>query len=142
MNTTKKLVWGLSLVTLAGLLAIQAVPVERTNPPVRSAPRWDSPRTEALARRACYDCHSNETKWPAYARLAPVSWWVARHVRDGRRHLNFSEAPFREAEEAAGEVLEREMPLRSYTLAHPEARLSREETRELAAGLRRTFGMD
>mgnify|MGYP006277013889 CR=1 FL=1 len=83
-------------VLLAGvaLLALaQAVPYGRThaNPPVRTALRWDSPRTEQLARGACLDCHSNLTTWPWYADVAPVSWLVQHDVEDGRRAFNLSE---------------------------------------------------
>src|SRR5262245_46918719 len=61
-----------------------------TNPPERftlDAP----PEVDAILRRACYDCHTNETKWPLYARIAPGSWLMARDVHNGRNHLNFSE---------------------------------------------------
>jgi hypothetical protein len=54
-------------------------------------PRWDGPATRALAVRACYDCHSNETVWPWYSHVAPVSWLTQRDVAEGRRKLNFSE---------------------------------------------------
>ena len=74
------------------LLAIQ-VPAWfwQTNPPVKAEPAWDSAETRALAKRACFDCHSNETVWPIYSRVAPVSWLVTRHVVEGREKLNFSE---------------------------------------------------
>ncbi len=142
MKAKFKILLGLAGAASIGLLAIQFVPVDYINPPIRGIPRWDSPRTEALARRACYDCHSNETRWPAYSRVAPLSWWIVAHVRDGRSHLNFSEPPYEEADEAAEELMEGEMPLRSYVLAHAEARLTPAETQQLAEGLRRTFGSD
>jgi hypothetical protein len=69
--------------------AIQLVPVERTNPPV-SAPVPMPKDVETALRRACFDCHSHETRWPWYARVAPASWKVARDVREARAHLNFS----------------------------------------------------
>lgn len=122
------------------LLLAQLVPMDFTNPPRRDEPAWDSPRTAELARRACYDCHSNETRWPPYAKVAPLSWWIMDHVVEGREELNFSVTPFREADDAAKAVRSGEMPLRSYTMAHPEARLTVAETAELAAGLERTFG--
>jgi len=74
-----------------GFLAIQLVPVERTNPPVIAEPNWDTPETRVLAQRACFDCHSNETVWPWYSYVAPVSWLVARDTNEGREVLNFSE---------------------------------------------------
>src|SRR6478672_7737844 len=79
--------------TLTGLfvafLAAQIVPVTRVNPPVEgdlTAPA----DVKAVLRRACYDCHSNETVWPWYSHVAPVSWLVADDVNKGRRHWNFS----------------------------------------------------
>ena len=78
----KRIVIGLGV--LVGLFVVmQAVPYGRdhTNPPVIVEPAWDSPRTRELAVRACFDCHSNETKWPSYSHVAPLSWVVQRHVR-------------------------------------------------------------
>ncbi len=64
------------------LIAIQAIPYGRTasNPPVISEPEWDTSVTRDLAVRACFDCHSNETHWPWYSRMAPVTWWTLDHV--------------------------------------------------------------
>jgi len=72
---------------------IQLIPFGRqhTNPPVVREPAWDSPQTRALAKRACFNCHSNETTWPWYSSVAPVSWLTQRDVNGGRSHLNFSE---------------------------------------------------
>ncbi len=74
-------------------LLIQAVPYGRNhaNSPNRTEPTWDSPTTRQLAVRACYDCHSNETIWPWYSNVAPVSWLVQRDVEEGRDEVNFSE---------------------------------------------------
>jgi hypothetical protein len=100
-------------------------------------PSWTHASIRELAVRACFDCHSNETQWPWYSNVAPVSWFVQRHVEEGRKVLNFSEwnRVYEEAEEASEAVLEGEMPLTSYLLAHPSARLTREETKILARGL-------
>ena len=65
---------------LGGFLLIQLVPYRISNPPVRSEPTWDSPRTRQLAVAACYDCHSNEVRTPWYGKIAPVSWWLTNHV--------------------------------------------------------------
>ena len=84
----------IGLISLVGLtVAIQAVPYGRAhdNPPVRSEPQWDSPVTRDLVVRACFDCHSNETIWPWYANIAPISWLTTRDVDEGRDELNFSE---------------------------------------------------
>lgn len=143
MSLKKMVVRGaivLVAVGLVGLIAIQLVPVERTNPPVISEPNWDSPETRALAQRACFDCHSNETAWPWYSQVAPVSWLVADHVIEGRDKFNMSEWPSGEGDEAAETVAEGEMPLFGYVLMHPEAKLTPAETEQLIAGLKATFG--
>lgn len=131
------------LALLALLAAIQLVPYGRdhANPPVLGEPAWDSSETRALAERACFDCHSNQVKWPAYAHVAPVSWLVQRDVDKARAHLNFSEwtRPQKDADEAAAEVREGEMPLKIYTLMHAHARLTPAERERLAAGLERTI---
>lgn len=140
----RKLWWRVALGCAGMLLAIQLVPYGRqhSNPPVTGEPTWDSTETRALARRACFDCHSNETQWPAYASIAPASWLVHRDVNEGRSVLNFSEwpRPQEEAAEAAEAVLEGEMPPRAYTLAHSHARLSATERNQLAGGLAKTLG--
>jgi hypothetical protein len=131
------------LVVLAAV-AIQFVPYGRShlNPPVGAEPVWDSPDTRALAKQACFDCHSNETEWPAYSTIAPLSWLIQHDVSEGRAVLNFSEwqRPQEEAKEAAEEVLEGEMPLRMYQLMHAHARLSATDRERLARGLERTLG--
>ena len=105
----------------------------RTNPPVKNdcltalAPPAE---VAACLRNACYDCHSHETQWPLYARIAPASWLVVADVNEGRDHFNFSDWPT-EPDRAAkkldriNEVLDyREMPPKKYTALHPEARLT------------------
>ena len=95
-----------------------------------------------MAKRACFDCHSNETDWPEYARVAPISWLVQRDVEQGREVLNFSEWQRRqeEAPEAAETVVEGEMPLLTYRLMHREARLTATERELLVRGLEATIG--
>lgn len=132
---------------LGGLLvAIQLVPYgwNHTNPVVVAEPKWDTPRTRELFFRACADCHSNETKWPLYSRVAPVSWLVYNDVQEGREHLNISEwnRPQKDADEASEKVQEGEMPLPIYLPLHPEARLSPAEKAELVAGLASTLGTE
>lgn len=134
---------GIGLLVL--LVAIQFVPVwaRQTNPPVQAEPAWNSPQTRELAKRACFDCHSNETTWPIYSKVAPVSWFVTNHVVEGREKLNFSEwgAPRANGRRRAdsddiAEVIEKgEMPLRSYVLLHPEAKLTPAEQQQLIDGL-------
>lgn len=122
------------------LVLIQLVPYGRahTNPPVVQEPAWDSPTTRALAKRACFDCHSNETAWPWYTNIAPVSWMIQRHVDEGRQKLNFSDwgnSRERELDEIAEVILEGEMPLPNYLPMHPEARLTPAEKQALIDGL-------
>jgi heme-binding protein len=128
------------------LLAAQAVPYGRwhSNPPVRVEPRWDSAGTRALAVRACFDCHSNETVWPWYSNVAPVSWLIQRDVDEGRRKLNYSEwdRGQREAHESAKSIRKGEMPPWFYALPGTTARLARGERGELMAGLEVTFGAE
>ena len=88
MKTLSKIIIGFVGLVLAGLLLIQLVPVQRTNPPVVREPNWDSVQTRDLMARACLDCHSNETNWPWYAYVAPVSWLVAHDVQEGRATVN------------------------------------------------------
>jgi len=126
MALRPKLRWMLIAVAVV-VAGIQFVPVERTNPAVEAAFNGP-PEVERILRRSCYDCHSHETRWPWYSRVAPVSWTVAQHVRQGREHLNFSRWNAREEAEVARECLEEvkagRMPLRLYLFGHPSARLS------------------
>ncbi|NNF63761.1 MAG: heme-binding domain-containing protein [Acidimicrobiia bacterium] len=124
-------------------LAIQFVPYGRdhTNPPVLAEPVWDSTSTRELAVRACFDCHSNETIWPWYSNIAPISWGLQNDVDAGRDELNFSEWDgSQEGDEAAESVRDRSMPPAQYLLAHPSARLSDTELDALERGLAATFG--
>ncbi len=133
------------IITLLLLVAIQFIPYgkDHTNPPVIAEPNWDSPQTRALFMRACGDCHSHETKWPWYSNIAPVSWLIYHDVVEGREHFNISawgHQKKNEGEDAAEELEEGEMPLKPYLLAHPEARLSKQEKALLIEGLKKTFG--
>lgn len=137
-----RLVYG----ALGVLVALQLVPYGRnhTNPPVTGEPPWDTPDTRMLAKQACFDCHSNETEWPLYASVAPVSWLVQYDVDEGRAALNFSEwsRAQKEAKDAPDEVMEGEMPPAVYTLMHAHARLSATDRDRLAQGLARTVGVE
>lgn len=89
------------------------------------------PEVKQLLSVACYDCHSNNTRYPWYAEIQPLGWWLASHVRDGKAELNFSEfgtypakKAARKLELAIDEIDGRKMPLPSYRLSHGDARLS------------------
>ena len=130
--------WSVAAIVIFGA-AIQFVPVARTNPPVTGdipAP----PEIKTLLRNACYDCHSHETVWPWYSRVAPASWLVAHDVEEGREHLNFSTwtdyKPLKRSvllADAAEEIDEGEMPLAPYVWMHPNARLTDEQKEQLTA---------
>jgi hypothetical protein len=141
----KRILKRIGRAVLVILVVIQFLPISLSNPPVRREVRWDSPATRAVAQRACFDCHSNTTTWPWYVRIAPASLFMANHVNDGRRHLNFSEwdkpqrATFKDVND---EVTGGGMPIWNYVLLHPEAKLSADERRALVSGLRATFLQD
>ena len=132
------------LLVIIGLLVlafigIQFVPVERSNPP-EGAPLIAEDEVMAVLQQSCYDCHSHQTVWPWYSKVAPVSWLVAEDVEEGRKHLNFSEfagmTPGRQAharEEIWHEVEEGGMPLPNYLKLHPQAALSDEDMAILKA---------
>ena len=142
----RKLVLIAVAVVAAGFLLIQVVPYGRAhdNPPVAAEPNWDSPQTRELAQRACFDCHSNETVWPWYSNVAPVSWLVQHDVDEGRQRLNFSEwgrgGEGEETEELYEVIVENKMPMPNYLITHPEARLTDGEKAALADGLLVTMG--
>ena len=135
----KKLKWAvIILAVIFGLL--QFTNPARTNPPVvNDLAATNSPPAEVttLLHAACYDCHSYETKWPLYSKIAPSSWLVVSDVTDGRDNLNFSEwpqDPIRAAKklERINEELDyREMPPKKYLLMHPEARLTEAQRQTL-----------
>ena len=112
------------------LLLIQLVPVDKTNPPIEAEiPASEEVRT--ILKRSCYDCHSNETRWPWYSRVAPISWLVVYDVKEGRDELNFStwnkysaSKQNKKLKEIWEEIDEGEMPLWVYLPAHPKAKLS------------------
>ena len=138
-----------SLVVSIGVAVflIQMIPYGRNavNPPTVREPAWDSAGTRALAKVACFDCHSHETVRPWYARIAPMSWLVQYDVNSGRSELNFSDwrngaRKAERAEKMREEISEGGMPPIQYRLAHPEARLPDAEKRQLVEGLAATAG--
>jgi hypothetical protein len=137
-----RLLW----IAAACLVAAQVIPVDRSNPPVETAVTAP-PAVDAILRRSCYDCHSNETVWPWYSRVAPVSWIVARDVHQGRRHLNFSQWNRLEPherrdilEEAWEEVSAGDMPMAIYLPLHPDARLTDADKAALEAWIKDEAG--
>ncbi len=99
------------------------------------------PAPEAVrvaVQEACYDCHSNNTRYPWYESIQPVAWWLGRHVEEGKEHLNLSEfgrysatRAARKLEQAQEEIDGDTMPLSSYRLAHPKSRLSKDQKKQI-----------
>src|SRR5215470_15711706 len=121
------------LFALLLLVAIQFVPVERLNPPVEAEVPAPA-NVRVILRRACYDCHSNETVWPWYSQVAPFSWLIAHDVRQGREEVNFSTwnritAPQqgKKLQESWKEVAEGDMPTWLYLRLHHDAALADED---------------
>lgn len=120
-------------------VAIQFIPVERTNPPVTGL--VDAPEDVLTTlRRSCWDCHSNETEWPWYAYVAPMSLRVSQHVWMGREHVNFTEWDGYDAEERdeayeeiAKEIDRGGMPLKDYLLVHRNAKLTTSDRERLVS---------
>ena len=124
----RRSVAGLAVMTV--FIGIQFIPVNRSNPPVHGEIQAPRAVSEVL-QRSCYDCHSNETEWPWYSHVAPVSWVLVHHVDEGREEFNFStwsELAEKDRSEIIHEIWEEtsegKMPLRSYLVIHPEAKLS------------------
>ncbi len=128
--------WRIAIGLIAAALAIQLVRPARTNPAIDPARTMTSatpvPRDASVVLdRACRDCHSNETRWPWYSNVAPVSWFVIDHVNGGRRHFNYSDWA-RYDERKKRELLKKtcdltrkgDMPVGSYLWMHPEARIT------------------
>jgi len=141
-----KIVAKSALAGAAALLLIQFFPYGRDhqNPPIIREPAWSSPDVRSLAKRACFNCHSNETVWPYYASIAPASWLVYYDVTAARKKLNFSEwqggtKAGEDATAVAHEIRTGEMPPLRYVIAHREAKLSTNEKKQLIEGLLATF---
>jgi Haem-binding domain len=127
-------------VVAAVFVAIQLVPYgwTKSNPELTSPAPWPNEEAESIARTSCYACHSNETEWPAYSYVAPMSWLVRNDVDGGRSELNFSEwdeDSADAAEDAEDEIVEGRMPLPNYRRIHRDAQLTDEEAAVLIDAL-------
>ncbi len=134
------------------LLLIQFIRIDKTNP--SSVPSQDliyvtsAPGDIAsIIKTSCYDCHSNQTKYPWYTNLAPISWFLKHHINEAREHMNFSEwgsYPAGKQNHKLGECYEEleegDMPLFSYTLVHGEARLNDMQQEKLETWFKQTSG--
>ena len=141
MHLLKRVLLALALIAVG----IQFIQPDRTNPPSDPAGSFEalvrpSPQAAAIIRRACQNCHSNQTVWPWYSRVAPASWLVADDVKDGRAKLNFSEwnrlspqVVQRRMRGICKEVKEGDMPLWQYRLLHSESKLTAGDVSALCA---------
>ncbi|GAP14243.1 protein containg haem-binding domain [Longilinea arvoryzae] len=125
---------------IGAFLLIQLIPYGKahTNPPVTGEPKWQDAATADLVKRACYDCHSNETVWPWYSSVAPASWLIQHDVDEARQIVNFSNwnaMSGRDVDRITRVIQEGEMPPIQFTLIHAEARLSNQEKAQLISGL-------
>jgi mono/diheme cytochrome c family protein len=138
--------WWLTVIVVAVALfaVVQLVPYRVDNPPVVNEPNWDSAQTRALAVTACYDCHSNESRPLWFEKVAPLSWWITNHVKEGRGALNFSEwgsSGQGESDDVVESVREGSMPPSNYTWfgLHSDAKLTPKQRHQLADGLQKTI---
>lgn len=139
--------WALAILIIV-FIGIQVVPVDRMNPPVETEVPA-TPQARSILRRACYDCHSNETVWPWYSRVAPVSWLIERDVRKGREELNLStwnryttKQQIKKLKESWDRVAEGDMPPWFYLPPHPDARLTKDDLAALEAWARSVVNED
>jgi hypothetical protein len=132
----KKILWWVAVIVPAIFILIQLGQPDRSNPPIDQSitiaaqAEFARPVSE-LIKASCFDCHSNETRWPWYSYVAPVSWLVADDVANGRRHLNFSEwgkYPKSKRVLKLGQIYEQvskgDMPIQKYLFLHSDARLT------------------
>jgi hypothetical protein len=139
--------------TLKSIVALAAVAViigqariehhAAIGPRHKGLPLLSTPETTRVLMRACGNCHSDHTDWPWYGHVAPVSWWIARHVREGRRKLDFSEwetystsQKRDKLESMCGLISTGRMPPRLYTAMHPEAKLTEKDKKTVCAWVR------
>lgn len=145
MKIVLRILKWIAIVLVIALVGIQFVRPARTNPPVDKSQTIEAftqmtPEVTSILDRSCRDCHSNQTVWPWYSNVAPLSWWVIDHANLGRRNLNYSEwgklAPDRrdrKLRQICDEVQDGVMPLISYLPMHPTARLSEQDKKTLCA---------
>jgi len=139
MKVFKRIVLALLVI----FILMQAYRPSRENPPVDQSKTIEQtmsipPDVQTILSRSCNDCHSSKTTWPWYSNVAPVSWMLADHVKDGRAEMNFSNwATFsprkkgRKLQEICEQVNKGEMPVSSYLWIHTDAKLSPQEKNRL-----------
>ena len=146
----RNIILGIVGIGIVGFIILQLIPIGSIvadfgapgNPPVTATIAWDSPQTEKLARAACFDCHSNETRYPWYSNIAPMSWLVNHDINEGRRKMNFSTGSHMFTDAMQEQIEKGNMPKSIYLPLHPEANLTPEQKKQLIDGLIATFGED
>jgi hypothetical protein len=132
MSKSAKLTWSILIATF---VLMSLIPYgEKTNPPVDEKLTLKAPKeVMEIFKRSCYDCHSNQTKWPWYSSVFPLSWSIKDHVKNGRASLNFDkwETYSKEKQEKLKEEIARKagtiMPLKDYLWFHGDAKVSKKE---------------
>lgn len=135
MKKKKILLWILLLIAVLIQFYRPARNISASAQPYDITTAYNTPaEVKDILKRACNDCHSNNTVYPWYAEIQPVAWWMNKHVADGKRHLNFDEftnnrisRQYKKLGESTEMVNEGEMPLSSYTIIHSNARLTASE---------------
>jgi hypothetical protein len=148
LSRRRKIVIYTASIFVIGFLLLQVFPVgiirssfeRKPNPEITATVEWNSVEVQNLAKRACYDCHSNETIYPWYAQVAPMSWLVNRDINQGRASMNFSQDAETEYDISDLEWhLYNDMPPDIYLIMHPDAKLTDEERDMLMEGFKATF---
>ncbi|MDQ1097396.1 MULTISPECIES: heme-binding domain-containing protein [Chryseobacterium] len=136
-------------IILVAFIMMQFFPIDKTNPPINKGMDFINIKktpaeTAKMIKTTCYDCHSNETRYPWYANIAPASWFLKNHIDEGRKELNFStfssypaKVQAHKLQECIEVVTNKEMPLESYIVGHQEAKLTDEQRNRLAAYFRK-----
>lgn len=138
---TKKIIIAIAVI----FVLIQLIKIDKTNP--TTAPENDfmvvaAPPTEIakMIKTSCYDCHSSEVVYPWYSNIAPVSWFLKKHINEAREEFSFSEWGLyiakdqkHIAKECGEEIEKGKMPMTSYLLMHSEAKLSKEQSTQLVS---------
>lgn len=137
------------VILLVAFVIIQFFPIDKTNPPLNSGMDFlkiknTPPEIAQIINTSCYDCHSNETKYPWYSSISPASWFLKNHINEGRKHLNFSifatyesKRQIHKMEECIKMIEKREMPLESYYIGHQDAKLTDNQRTELVKYFKR-----
>lgn len=148
MSRTRIAILAIVVILVLGFVVLQVIPASSINakfaapdnPAVTYTIQWDSPETEQLARAVCFDCHSNETRYPWYSSVAPMSWLVNKDINEGRREMNFSTGRELEGDEMVEQIERGEMPLPIYLPLHADANLTDAQKQRLMDGFIATFG--